>query len=50
MYVSRKTEQNKIPPPGRQEMWSAFFEHRGRRGQDERSLAFTNEETQKLLI
>lgn len=30
MSVSRKTEQNKPSPPERQEMWSAFFEHRGR--------------------
>lgn len=50
MYISRKPEQNKLPPPGWQEMWSAFFEHQGGWSQDERSLAFTNEEVQKLLI
>lgn len=48
--VEKKSEQNKCPPPGRQEVWSASSEHRRGEKHDEGSLAFTNEQAQKLLI
>lgn len=49
MHVSRKTEQNKPSPPEGQEMWSASLST-GEVKPRWRSLAFANEETQKLLI
>lgn len=51
MHVrEKKSEQNKCPPPGWQEVWSASSEHRGGEKHDQGSLAFTNEQARKLLI
>lgn len=48
--VEKKSEQNKCPPPGRQEVRSASSQHRRGEKHDEGSLAFTNEQARKLLI
>lgn len=44
MLEKKKSEQNKCPPPGWQEVWSASSEHRGGEKHDQGSLAFTNEQ------